>query len=96
MFYHDITTKRKTEEEIKKAEETWLEKIEREYSESRAEKGQNAESDAWAGGNMNRRDILGSDDSDLEGDETAEDEDIEADVDNGVSLDLPEEEEDDD
>lgn len=49
------------EEEIKKAEEVWLAKIEREYSESRAVNGEGAE-DAWAGGNMNRREHLNSDD----------------------------------
>jgi pre-rRNA-processing protein TSR3 len=82
-----------TEEEIKKAEETWLEKIEREYSESRAENS-NTEGDAWAGGNVNRRDILDSDDSDQEEGDADEVEDQEgSDVMNGASLDLPEEEE---
>ncbi|KAF2198982.1 DUF367-domain-containing protein, partial [Delitschia confertaspora ATCC 74209] len=60
-----------SEEEIKKAEEVWLEKIEREYSESRAEAG--AEEDVWAGGNMNRRQIIDSDD------EEEDDEDEDAD-----------------
>lgn len=85
------------EAEIKKAEQTWLEKIEREYSESRAEKGNNPDGDAWAGGNVNRRDILDSDDSDGEGGNVSqeEDENEESSLGNGVLLDLPEEEEDD-
>lgn len=57
------------EEEIKKAEEVWLEKIEREYAESRAEKEDGAEEDDWAGGNMNRRPIDESDDEEDEEDE---------------------------
>lgn len=57
------------EEEIKKAEEVWLEKIEREYAESRAEKEDGAEEDEWAGGNMNRRPIDESDDEEEGGDE---------------------------
>lgn len=61
------------EEEIKKAEEVWLEKIEREYSEQRAEKEDGAEEDEWAGGNMNRRII----------DESDEDEDDDEDDDEG-------------
>lgn len=81
------------EEEIKKAEEIWLEKIEREYSESRADKDDNREGDAWAGGNVNRREISDSDDSDEEGDDNSQDD--EANAENGVSLDLPEDEEDD-
>ena len=50
------------EEEIKKAEETWLAKIEREYSESRVEDGAAGSEDAWKGGNMNRRPVFDSDD----------------------------------
>ncbi|KAH7393966.1 hypothetical protein DE146DRAFT_112743 [Phaeosphaeria sp. MPI-PUGE-AT-0046c] len=57
------------EEEIKKAEELWLEKIEREYADSRAEKEDGAEEDDWAGGNMNRRPIDESDDEEGEEDE---------------------------
>jgi pre-rRNA-processing protein TSR3 len=62
------------EEEVKKAEEVWLEKIEREYAEHRAEKEDGLEEDEWAGGNMNRRPIDESDDDDEDGDED-EDED---------------------
>jgi pre-rRNA-processing protein TSR3 len=55
-----------TEEEIKKAEETWLDKIEREYSERRAEGGNDAEQDAWAGGNTNIREHVDSDEDEEE------------------------------
>ncbi|OAX81026.1 hypothetical protein ACJ72_04636 [Emergomyces africanus] len=49
----------KTEEDVKNAQEHWLEKIEREYSESRVEKGQD---DMWTVGNTNRLDIPDSED----------------------------------
>lgn len=52
-----------TEEEVKKAEEIWLAKIECEYSESRFDGGAGKE-DAWKGGNMNRRPVVDSDDED--------------------------------
>lgn len=52
------------EEEIKKAEEVWLDKIEREYNKSRAEKNEGAEDDMWAGGNLNRREPVETDDED--------------------------------
>ncbi|KAH6637736.1 hypothetical protein C7974DRAFT_308632 [Boeremia exigua] len=52
------------EEEIKKAEEVWLAKIEQEYEQSRADKEDGAEDDVWAGGNQNRRVIDDSDDDD--------------------------------
>ena len=84
-----------TEDEIKKAEQTWLEKIEREYSENRFEKDDNAQKDAWACGNINRRDILDSDDSQEDAEEAAEEgmED-ETNTSGGVPLGLPEDEED--
>lgn len=52
------------EEEIKKAEEKWLSKIEREYSESRLEGDGIGNEDAWKGGNLNRRPVIDSDDED--------------------------------
>lgn len=52
------------EDEIKKAEEVWLAKIEQEYEQSRADKEDGAEDDVWAGGNQNRRVIDESDDED--------------------------------
>ncbi|OJD14902.1 hypothetical protein AJ78_04787 [Emergomyces pasteurianus Ep9510] len=54
----------KTEEDVKNAQEHWLEKIDREYSESRVEKGPD---DIWTVGNTNRLDIPDSDDAE-EGD----------------------------
>lgn len=87
------------EEEIKKAEETWLAKLEKEYSNSRlAVDGE----DDWAGGNMNRRDVLDSDedhDDDAEGDEKSGDSGEEGDnlpSQQGVPLDLPPDEDDED
>lgn len=77
------------EEEVKKAEETWLAKIEREYSESRVEKSQGAE-DPWAGGNINRRQDLKSDVDDDSSDHDSDGQD-EA---HGAPL-MPEEEDED-
>ncbi|KAF2000319.1 DUF367-domain-containing protein [Amniculicola lignicola CBS 123094] len=61
----------KTEEEVKKAEEVWLAKIEKEYVDSREE---GVEDDDWAGGNMNRRIIDNSDEDDDEDGEEDKDE----------------------
>jgi pre-rRNA-processing protein TSR3 len=61
-----------SEEEIKKAEEVWLTKIEKEYAESRADRDAGVEEDVWAGGNMNRRVIDDSDDEDEEEDDDAQ------------------------
>ncbi|KAH0560039.1 hypothetical protein GP486_003441 [Trichoglossum hirsutum] len=58
------------EEDVKKAEEAWLEQLEREYSESRAGKEIASDGNAWKGGNMNRRPVV---DLDGEGDEEAKD-----------------------
>ncbi|OAL46148.1 DUF367-domain-containing protein [Pyrenochaeta sp. DS3sAY3a] len=70
------------EEQVKRAEEVWLEKIENEWRESRAEKEDGGDEDEWAGGNMNRRVIDESDeDDDSDEDEEGEgsrDEDQEA------------------
>ena len=85
-----------SEEEIKRAEELWLEKIEREYSESRIPKDSQETEDVWAGGNTNRKELLDSDDDcDGEGDS---DEDLEDDLlqgPHGVSWIMPQEENDD-
>ncbi|KAL1601824.1 ribosome biogenesis protein tsr3 [Paraconiothyrium brasiliense] len=64
------------EEEIKKAEEKWLAKLEKEYQKDREEK-EVGEEDIWAGGNMNRRQIDFSDDDD-DDDDDEEDENGEA------------------
>ena len=58
-----------SEDEVKRAEESWLEKIEREYSESRAGGEDGHKEDAWKGGNINRRPIIDSDDENEEDDE---------------------------
>ena len=52
------------EDEVKKAEETWLAKIEREYSESRVGGESGRSEDAWSGGNVNRRPPIDSDEED--------------------------------
>ncbi|EHY58646.1 ribosome biogenesis protein tsr3 [Exophiala dermatitidis] len=77
------------EEQIKAAQETWLAKLEKEYSESRLTVDGG---DDWAGGNMNRRDVLDSDseedeDSDDNGD--GDEESTEFPAQQGVPLDLP-------
>lgn len=58
-----------SEEDIKRTEEQWLEKIEREYSQSRADKESAKGEDAWGGGNLNR---LPRDESDEDEDEDGE------------------------
>ena len=55
------------EEEVKKAEEAWLAKIEREYKDSRDDEGLAADGDPWSGGNMNRMPVIDSDDDSDEG-----------------------------
>ena len=81
-----------SEEEVKKAEEVWLAKIEREYSESRVAGDGTTNEDAWKGGNMNRRPVIDSDDeeddSDVDGekDSNADEEDQDGGV--GVDRDL--------
>ncbi|EER43677.1 RLI and DUF367 domain-containing protein [Histoplasma capsulatum var. duboisii H88] len=56
----------KTEADVKNTQEHWLEKIEREYSESRVEKGAD---DMWTVGNTNRREISDSEDEGAEDEE---------------------------
>jgi pre-rRNA-processing protein TSR3 len=83
-----------SEEEVKKAEEVWLEKIEREYSESRASKDGGATDDAWAEGNMNRRQLVDSEDDGENGSEgEGSDDEITG---HGVQLNMPESEDEDD
>lgn len=91
------------EEEIKKAEENWLAKLEKEYSDSRLQKGTAGGDDDWAGGNMNRRELLDSDEEnaneneDEDGRSTDSDEKMETNpLQQGVSLDLPPDEDDED
>ena len=76
-----------SEEEVKKAEELWLEKIEREYSESRAEGAAAGKEDVWKGGNMNRRPVVDSDeDDDDDDDSNQEDADEDEDDEGGVGV----------
>lgn len=85
----------KDEEEIKKAEEVWLEKIEREYTDSRVEK-EEGEEDVWAGGNTNRRMLDESDDDEEDDNEDGEDKesDEEDEVDPRNPYNLPESDDD--
>jgi pre-rRNA-processing protein TSR3 len=58
-------------EEVRKAEEVWLEKIEREYAARRAKGEETGKEDAWSGGNVNLRPAVTSDgEDDGEGKET--------------------------
>jgi pre-rRNA-processing protein TSR3 len=84
-----------SEEEVKKAEEVWLAKIEREYSESRQDAAGEGREDAWKGGNLNRLPVIDSDEEVTSDGEKASEAD---DEDGGVSMaqDLPEELEDSD
>ena len=84
-----------SEQEIKKAEELWLDKIEREYAESRANKSSAAKDDIWAEGNMNRRDLIDSDDDEEEDGSEGEGSDNEN-AGHGVQLDIPESDDEDD
>jgi len=60
----------KDEVEIKKTEEAWMAKLEKEYADSRADAEDGSESDVWKGGNMNHQIPISSDE---EGDEDEED-----------------------
>ena len=84
-----------SEEEIRKAEELWLEKIEREYAESRTTKDGSTNDDAWAEGNINRRDLIDSDDAEDENGSEGEGSEGEH-MSQGVQLDIPKSEDEDD
>ena len=89
------------EDEIKKAEETWLAKLEKEYSDSRL-KGPTDDDDDWAGGNSNRREVFASDEDEDEDEdddrnsEESEDEDDSTSHQQGVPLGFPPDEDDED
>jgi pre-rRNA-processing protein TSR3 len=64
-----------TEEEVKKAEEQWLTKIEREYTENRANRDGETAGDAWKEGNTNRGlDLDPADENDHDDGEKSENE----------------------
>lgn len=75
----------KDEEAVKKAEEAWLEKIENEYKEDRAER-EAMKDDIWAGGNMNHRNINAASDSEDEDGSDDEDGDSDASSMGGIQL----------
>lgn len=54
------------EEGVKSVEGAWLQKIEKEYNDSRTQ-SDDTEQDVWAGGNMNRRQLDVSDDEEEDG-----------------------------
>ena len=84
------------EEEVKKTEEHWLSKLEREYSESRIV-GSTAGGDAWEGGNSNIRepdDSEDEDNSDVQGSQEGDDSEVGGVELNSRALDLPEEDDD--
>jgi pre-rRNA-processing protein TSR3 len=59
----------KDEAEIKKTEEAWMARLEKEYSDSRAEGEDGLETDIWKGGNTNHRMPESSDDEEGDSDE---------------------------
>lgn len=63
----------KDEADIKKAEEAWMARLEKEYADSRAEGEDGADTDMWKGGNSNHRAAISSDEEGKEG-EGSEDE----------------------
>ncbi|KAK0625356.1 hypothetical protein B0T17DRAFT_492120 [Bombardia bombarda] len=64
---------------VKKAEEEWMARLEREYTESREAKGSD---DIWEVGNVNRRDEVDSDDDDDDDSNSDSNEDSDEDDDN--------------
>lgn len=73
----------KDEEEVKKAEEDWLAKIENEWREDREDR-ENNKDDAWRGGNLNRRQLDVDEDGSEEG--SGDDEDSDASSMGGIQL----------
>ena len=76
-----------SEEEVKRAEEVWLEKIEREYADSRAGGDGMINGDDWKGGNVNRRPVIDSDDeSEVDGQEDENGDEDEDEEEGGVGV----------
>lgn len=85
-----------SEEDIKRTEEEWLNKIEREYNESRAEREAGGADDMWHRGNTNRLEVPDSDDEDDNEDEEGAEEEEEEEEDKdpfAISDDSDDEEE---
>lgn len=77
----------KDEEEVKNTEKAWLAKIEKEYTESRAEGEDIDKDDIWKRGNLNQLPAVNSDDSDdTENSQPNEDEDEDDDDEGGVQV----------
>ena len=74
-----------TEEDVQKAEETWLAKLEREYAENRENKDTGSKDDMWKEGNTNHRPLLDSEDEENEGEGGSEEEEDE-DAEGGVEI----------
>lgn len=72
------------EAEIKKTQEEWMERLEREYTASREDADGD---DLWKGGNTNRRVVVSSGDEDEDEDEDESDEDSDEDEDDDKSVD---------
>lgn len=62
------------EDSVKKAQETWMAKLEKEYADSRATGADGTDNDIWKGGNTNHRMPVSSDEEDDEEDEEDDDE----------------------
>ena len=74
-----------TDEEVQKAEETWLTKLEREYAENREKGDVDSKEEMWKQGNLNHRPLV---ESDEEGeDEGSSEEDEDEDGGGGVGVD---------
>ncbi|KAH6682541.1 putative ribosome biogenesis protein TSR3 [Halenospora varia] len=65
----------KDEADIKKTEEAWMTRLEKEYADSRAEGEDGPETDIWKGGNTNHRMPVSSDEEDDEEEGDSENED---------------------
>ncbi|KAH8587398.1 hypothetical protein B0O99DRAFT_526840, partial [Bisporella sp. PMI_857] len=68
----------KDEADIKQTEEAWMERLEKEYADSRADGDNGLESDMWKGGNINHRMPVSSEDEEDEenGDEKKDSEEV--------------------
>jgi pre-rRNA-processing protein TSR3 len=62
----------KDEADIKKTEEAWMARLEKEYTDSRADGEDGPETDMWKGGNSNHRAAVSSDDEDEDGEKDGE------------------------